>query len=154
MCGVTEPRPFLAQLRDKIYRTFVAKEFVSFVRLNRVDEDEKMALSIMETRHRLRTDLFIKDASKITGGTYTAPSFDASDLHAKYEDFSWTEEFPLEKLCISEMGPKDFLRDGKVVRPGYRDIACVPLPGVVAASTGCEPSDEDYLPAACAKVEN
>lgn len=58
------------------------------------------------------------------------PDFDASDLHLKYENNPWTTEFPLEKLCISEIALKDFLTDGKVVGTGYRDVACVPLPGV------------------------
>ena len=108
----------------------------------------------METRRRLRTDIYIQGASKEKGGDYAAPHFDATDLHAKYKDIAWTEDFELEKLCISELGPKDFWRDGRVVRTGYRDVACVPLPGIVSASIDCEMSDEEYTAAAYVKTQN
>ena len=51
---------------------------------------------------------------------------------SKYKDFEWTTEFPLERLCISELGLKAFRKDGELVRTGYRDIASVPFPGVPA----------------------
>ncbi|KAL8645404.1 MAG: hypothetical protein Q9226_007323 [Calogaya cf. arnoldii] len=56
--------------------------------------------------------------------------FDASDLYPKYKVFEWTTPFPLERLCISEIGLKDFYKDGKLVRTGYSDVACITLPGV------------------------
>ena len=65
-------------------------------------------------------------------GYVLTPKFDASDLVQKYKDFEWTTEFPLERLCISELGLKAFRKDGELVRTGYRDIASVPLPGVPA----------------------
>ena len=65
-------------------------------------------------------------------GYVRRPKFDASDLVQKYKDFEWTTEFPLERLCMSELGLKDFREDGELVRTGYHDIACVPLPGVPA----------------------
>lgn len=114
-----------------------------------------MTLAIMDTSHRLRTDIYIQKSSHTRGGFYLAPEFDASDLHPKYENFPWTGDFPLDKLCISELGPKDIWRDGKVVRTGYRDIACVPLPGVAAVeSETSERSDEEYSPAVFMLPEN
>lgn len=65
-------------------------------------------------------------------GLFRSPKFDASDLVQKYKDFEWTTEFPLERLCISELGLKDFRKDGELVRTGFHDIASVPLPGVPA----------------------
>lgn len=65
-------------------------------------------------------------------GLVKSPKFDASDLVQKYKDFEWATEFPLERLCISELGLKDFRKDGELIRTGYRDIASVPLPGVPA----------------------
>ncbi|KAL9619327.1 MAG: hypothetical protein Q9204_008308 [Flavoplaca sp. TL-2023a] len=153
ICHVTEPRPFLTQFGDQIYRTFVAHDFVPFV-IRTSSKRKRILLNIMETGHRLRTDMFIQGASRHLGGKYVAPNFDASDLHTKYENYSWTEEFPLEKLCLSQLGQKDFWRDGKVVRTGYHDIACVPLPGVVSASINCELSDEEYTSAAYVKTQN
>lgn len=82
------------------------------------------------------------------------PDFDASDLHPKYENFPWTGEFPSEKLCISEIGLKDVWRDGKFLRTGYRDIACVPLPGATLENMSPEHLDEEYLPAAKARRKN
>lgn len=151
-CYVNEPRPFLKLFRSQVIQTFVANGFVPFVE---ADVDKPVTLAIMETSHRLRTDIYIQKSSHSRGGFYLAPDFDASDLHPKYENFPWTGDFPLDKLCISELGPKDIWRDGKIVRTGYRDIACVPLPGVAAVENETsERSDEKYSPAVYMLLEN
>ncbi|KAL8749546.1 MAG: hypothetical protein Q9184_006767 [Pyrenodesmia sp. 2 TL-2023] len=78
-----------------------------------------------------------------TGWT-RSPNFDASDIHSKYKSFSWTQEFPLEKLCITELGLRDISRKGAFIRTGYRDVACVPLPGVSTSEVTAGHPDKEY----------
>lgn len=59
----------------------------------------------------------------------------------------------MKKLCISEMGLKDFLQEGKIVGTGYRDIACVPLPCAPAIPSGGGRID-GYTRAAMTMVKN
>ncbi len=66
-------------------------------------------------------------------GRYRSPRFDASDVHLQYANFPFTNDFPLETLCISEVGLKDVYVKGEKISTGYRDIASVPFPGVVLA---------------------
>ncbi|KAL8838698.1 MAG: hypothetical protein Q9176_004938 [Flavoplaca citrina] len=73
-----------------------------------------------------------------------SPKFDASHLLPKYEDFRWTEEFSLEKLCISKLGIQDLYRKGTLIEEVYRDIACVPLPGVSVADVCAGRPDDRY----------
>ncbi|KAL8868692.1 MAG: hypothetical protein Q9198_008090 [Flavoplaca austrocitrina] len=70
--------------------------------------------------------------------------FDASYLLPKYEDLRWTEEFSLEKLCISKLGIQDLYRKGTLIGEVYRDVACIPLPGVSAAEVWAGRPDDRY----------
>ena len=79
-----------------------------------------------------RTDVANQKITLSGKGYVRSPNFDSSDLVQKYKDLEWTTEFPLERLCISERGLKDFRKDGELVRTGFHDIASVPLPGVPA----------------------
>ncbi len=79
----------------------------------------------------LRTDIPNEKPTLKRRNAFLEPTFDASDLIAKYKDFEWTTDFPLERLCISELGLKDIVRNREVVGMGYRDIASVPLPGYI-----------------------
>ncbi len=82
-------------------------------------------------------------------GICRQPSFDvASHLLPKYKNLQMTDGFPLEKLCIAELGLKDVWTRGDFVREDYRDIACIPLPGVPPDTVSvCHP-DEKYTKAA------
>ena len=98
---------------------------------------------------RLKTDFPKTDPNTGKNKGLVSARFDASDLHPKYEDFQWTIAFPLEKLCLTEIGLKDILRNGKVVKARtYRDIASVFLPGVTESAVARQHPDWVYVKAA------
>lgn len=125
-CHVKENKPFLAHFRSLVR---VELEKAGFVPVSPLEPSGIVACTLMYTKY-LRTSVWLGKPVLKGKTCRLQPNFDASDLHIKYENFPWTTDFPLEKLCITEFGLKDFLKDGKVVGTGYRDIACVPLPGV------------------------
>lgn len=127
-CYVKEYGPFLAHFRSLVCLEFEKAEFVPVAPMK---PSSIVACTLMDIRY-LRTIVWRSDPAVRGKERRLQPNFDASDLHLKYENFPWTTYFPLEKLCISEIGLKDFLQEGKVVGTGYRDIACVPLPGAPA----------------------
>ena len=53
------------------------------------------------------------------------------EIDAKYKDFEWTEEFPLEKLSLCEMeeSSRDHLPKSFLALAHHSEIASVPLPG-------------------------
>jgi len=127
-CYVKEYAPFLAHFRSLVCFEF---EKAGFVPVAPIKPSGIVACTLMDIRY-LRTNVWRSDPAVRGKERRLQPNFDASDLHFKYENYPWTTYFPLEKLCISEIGLKDFLQEGKVVGTGYRDIACVPLPGAPA----------------------
>lgn len=74
--------------------------------------------------------------------------FDGSDFYPKYENFLWTQEFPLEKIYISEFGLRVITRKGDFIRTGYYNIVCAPLPGVAAQAVTADYPDDEYERAA------
>ena len=60
---------------------------------------------------------------------YARLKCDVQEFYFKYKDFTWAHDFQLERLAISEIRQQYFVRDGRVVGRGYRDVASVPLPG-------------------------
>jgi len=142
-------QPFLAQFRSKLCDEFEKAEFVPVARLGL---SGSITCTLMDTRY-LRTNVWRREPALRSKRCRLQPDFDASDLHFKYEKFPWTTEFPLEKLCISEFGLKDFLQEGRVVGTGYRDIACVPLAGA-SASPFAGGRIDGYTKAARTKEKN
>ncbi|KAL9022991.1 MAG: hypothetical protein Q9180_008447, partial [Flavoplaca navasiana] len=144
-CGIRESHPFLQN-----FRTFVDTAFYSNGLMPIPLRGDKSPYVRILNLNYCRTEI-AKEKITLRGKGYVlSPKFDASDLYQKYKDFAWTTEFPLEMLCISELGLKDFWKDGKVVRTSYRDIACVPLPGVsehTVAEIAAQQSTEDYAKA-------
>lgn len=55
---------------------------------------------------------------------------DAVPLLAKYDTHVWVENVPLERLVISELGMKRRKDPNRHDDRYYKDIACVPLPGM------------------------
>lgn len=145
-CGIREPYPFLTNFHSLVNTTFQSNgPMPSFRR-----SGGQLSVRIMDLRYS-KTDIAHEKITLRGKGYVVSPKFDASDLYQKYKDFSWTTEFPLERLCISEPGIKDFRKNGKLVRTGYRDIASVPLPGVsedtvadIAAKQSMEQSEKAY----------
>lgn len=56
--------------------------------------------------------------------------FDVRALCAKFHDFAWASDFPLERLCISAMAYDNIVKDGKIIGRGSQEIASIPLPGI------------------------
>ena len=54
--------------------------------------------------------------------------FDARELIANYEDFEWTTNLHIERVCICEMGAKKVVENGQVVNEEYLEISSVSLP--------------------------
>lgn len=149
-CYVKESRPFLARFRSLLAVEFDKAGFLPFAPLQQ--QSSPVTCTLMETKY-LRTKAWRRKV-ELGGKEYRLqPDFDALDLHLKYEKFPWTTDFPLEKLCISEFGLKDFLKEGKVVETGYRDIASVPLPGA-PASLSVGRHIDGYSKAAITKKKN
>lgn len=113
----------------------------------------RLTQRLMSTDY-LRSNVLLDSHHLREKGYYRSPYFDASHLLPKYEDFSWTNKFPLEKLCIAELGLKDVFRKGKFVREDYRDIACIPLPGVSATKISARHPDDQYTKAARSMYKN
>lgn len=139
-CQVTEPKPFLPQFRVLLEHIFARAGLISYAPDTR---SRPTACKIMDTSY-LRSEK-LKDRLGLKGwGYYQIPLFDASDVHLQYTNYPFTNDFPLEKLCISELGLKDVYVEGQKISTGYRDIACVPFPDMVLA----ESADEVYVKAA------
>lgn len=140
-CYILETRPFLEDFRHRVRATFLAKGFVSHGRHLR--KPTPINVKIMSTGY-LRSDTPTKSIQDKDSNWFRTPMFDASDVFLQYENFPWTKEFSLERMCISESGLKDVWKGGKVIRTDYRDIACVPLPGAPARDLDVDRRDETY----------
>ena len=70
---------------------------------------------------------------KLSGTGLTATrlaSWDVRDLYAKYRDNTWAADFPLQRLCITEVRSMDICKDGEIIGRGCPELASVPLPGI------------------------
>ncbi|KAI4188324.1 MAG: hypothetical protein LQ346_005336 [Caloplaca aetnensis] len=146
-CCPIESQPFLAGFRSLLVDAFVAEGFIPAIRAS--DTDEPFLAQVMSTQ-ALVTQVPNMKPSLIRKGKRISlsPNFDASDICPKYRSFTWTRAFPLEKLCISELRLRDISRKGTFIKTGYRDVACIPLPGVAAEQVTCGHPDDEYDPAA------
>lgn len=126
----------------KVHSVFLAEGFIPAI----TPRSRPLQTYIMTTRY-LQTDVLIDKVTMKGRGYLRSPGFDASVIYQKYKDIEWADEFPLERVCISEPGLKDFWKDGEFVRTDYRDIACVPFPGVparIVAEIATQRSNETY----------
>lgn len=105
---------------------------------------EAPRVSIMATKF-VRSDVLSEKPTLRGLKPNRSPVFDASDLHAKYKNYPWTTEFPLERMCISELGLRVVWKGGKVIRTAFHDIANVPLPGVSPDVLSAEDPDEHFV---------
>ena len=140
-CYIREPEPFLQPLRSMMIDAFSQARLMSTPpKKDSCDITQRM-MDLTYTR----TDI-PKVGPKIPRGIsdHFPPKFDASHLLPKYEDFRWTEEFSLEKLCISKRGLQDLYRQETLIGEVYRDIACIPLPGVSATDVCAGRPDDRY----------
>lgn len=142
-CDFGETRPFLEQFRLIVSKVFQDADLMQVS----YQMSKPMILKVMSLTYQ-RTDLPNDKPTMKGRHFFLCPSFDASDLVAKYRDFKWTIDFPLERLCISELGLKDIVRNGEVVGTGYHDIASVPLPGSVSSGAPDRNSNDTYIKAA------
>lgn len=144
-CGIRESHPFLKNFRSLVNTIFYSNGLMPIL----PREDSSLLVRILNLNY-YRTEIVNEKITLRGKGFVRSPKFNAADLYQQYKDFTWTTEFSLERLCISELGLKDFRRDGKLVRTGHRDIACVPLPGVsedTIATVAAQQSTEDYAKA-------
>lgn len=58
------------------------------------------------------------------------PPFDARALLEKFNDVVWAKGVHLDRVCISELWPRDIIRAGECVGVGFHDIVTIPLPNV------------------------
>ncbi|KAL8672568.1 MAG: hypothetical protein Q9168_002973 [Polycauliona sp. 1 TL-2023] len=150
-CFISEPEPFLAGFRSLFVDAFVTAGLMP----------EGLATGWGHERtQKMMSTMFLttkvpngKRSLRAKGAT-RSPYLDVSDLQPKHQDTQWTEYFPLEKVYISELGLQDLYRDGDFVEEAYRDIACVPLPGVSATDICAARSDDVYTKARRAKYKN
>lgn len=141
-CNIRESRPFLTEFCAKFHSVFLAEGFIPAI----TPQSRPLRTYIMSTKY-LHTDVLNEKPTLKGRGYLRSPGFDASVIYQKYKDIEWADEFPLERLCISEPSLKDFCKDGEFVRTGYRDIACVPFPGVparIVAEIATQRSNETY----------
>ena len=144
LCHIVESRPFLRHFCAIASTLFENQGFIPFVPPPGL---QPLHVRLLTGKY-LRTDR-VNDKFTLEGkDVWRKPSFDVSDLHPKYEDFPWTTEFPLERICISELGLKDVKRNDEVIRTAYRDIAAVPFPGVSSDVANTEHPDDVYVKAA------
>lgn len=143
-CHVVKNTPFIKLFRNIIIDTFVVGGFVQAYSEQDLIWDQPPTQKMMNVDPTLRTD--VPNDKYSTGGEilYRSPNVDVAELHTKYKDFPWTQQFPLERLCITESGLKDVWKKRKFIRTGYRDIASIPLPGVPADAIQTEDLDEEY----------
>ena len=128
VCEIRESWPFLEDFCSQVQRAIPSNGFLP------VPSSQPHAvfrIKVMQLKW-FPTDVANHRINLRGRGRVRSPNFDASDLLQKYKEVEWTTEFPLERLCISELGLKDFWEDGELVRTGFHDIVCVPLPGVPA----------------------
>lgn len=59
-----------------------------------------------------------------------APRFDARALIEKFNDVVWAKGVHLDRVCISELCPRDIIRAGECTGVGFHDIVSIPLPNV------------------------
>lgn len=60
-----------------------------------------------------------------------APPFDARALFEKFNDVVWAKGVHLDRVCISELWPRDIIRAGECIGVGFHDIVSIPLPSVI-----------------------
>ncbi|KAI4275103.1 MAG: hypothetical protein L6R38_005957 [Xanthoria sp. 2 TBL-2021] len=141
-CNVKESCPFLFNFTWRIRDVFVAKGFIPAIKDG--FRPEAPRVSIMATKF-VKSDVRSEKPTLRSLRRNRTPVFDASDLHAKYKNNPWTTEFPLERMCISELGLRAVWKGGKVIRTAFRDIANVPLPGVSPDVLSLEDPDEHFV---------
>ncbi|KAL8847433.1 MAG: hypothetical protein Q9221_007543, partial [Calogaya cf. arnoldii] len=139
VCNVNEPRPFLIDFASRISDIFIAEGFMPAMKPRTDRLTDRLRTSIMHTKY-LTTNVRSK---RLNFGW--APLFDASDLHTEYKDCTWTTEFPLERMCITEFGLRDVWKNENFVRTEVKDIASVPLPGVSQHVVSGEDPDEYHV---------
>lgn len=148
VCLIKEPRPFLLR-----FRLFISKIF----RDHGFEPTFKSAypapyVPLMTTRY-LTTNVPKKTNAEKHG--YLSPTFDASDFRAEYRNFSWTTQFPLERVCISERNLRDVTKNGEVVRTVYKDIASVNFSGSTSSEASTQLADHhQYKKAAKTQIKN
>lgn len=79
------------------------------------------------------------------------PMFDARDLYEAYKDYVFTENIPLERICLTDLGLQDFVKSGKVVGIGYRSLSSIPLPDVSNEVIPWDDPEVNYVRAAKTK---
>ncbi|KAI4194062.1 MAG: hypothetical protein LQ350_007992 [Teloschistes chrysophthalmus] len=142
--SIAEPQPFIEAFASRICFAFKDQSFVLFG-----GPPKPICASIMSTsvlgRDRIdeRVDLKLR---RRRYQTRTA-AFDATDFHAKYKNFPWTTYFPLERLCLSQIGLKDVWREERLVRTAYRDTITIFFPGATADKSNAEHPQDVYTKA-------
>lgn len=140
-CQIREARPFLVDFASRISDIFVDKGFIPVT----VDPSSLVLRAFIMQTKVIASDVRNEKPSLRRLRPYRCPHFDASKLHVKYEDFPWTTEFPLERMCISEFRLRDVWKGGSFVRTAFRDIASVPLPGVPQHALSTQDPEERYI---------
>ena len=76
---------------------------------------------------------------------YRLATFDLREFYNKFKDVMWAANFPLERLCLSELNSCDIVKDGILIGRGCREMASVPLPGVQRLGTEPELQGVEYV---------
>ncbi len=111
--------------RNPIHRPLGSRQF----RQIRVIDTKGLSSGVLNTKPTLRHL-----------HQHRVPRFDARDLCEKFKDIVWAKGVHLDRVCISELKPKDIAEDGQRVGTQYHDIVRIPLPGVT-----WEPRSFEYL---------
>lgn len=139
VCNVNEPQPFLIDFASRISDIFITEGFIPAIK----PRPDWLRVPIMQTKY-VKSNFRKSKPSLKRSEFYKPATFDASDLHTEYKDYPWTTEFPLERMCISKVGLRGVWKNREFVRTAFKDIASVPLPGVLQAVVSVEDPDEYY----------
>lgn len=137
---VTDPASIPDQSCSKLAQKFEAHGFIP-VKTERLPGVKAL---LMDTAY-LRTNVPRENPRR---RAFKRPRFEATAFYARYKDYPFTTEFPLERICISETGLKDVWRNQVFIRTGYREIAGVPFPGALESECPSSHPDDIYERAA------
>ncbi len=143
---VTDPAFILEQFCSKLAQKFDAHGFVPVIS----DKVPGLRALLMNTVY-LRTNV---PTTHPTRRSYCTPRFEATGFYARYKDYPFTTEFPLERICISEMGLKDVWRNQLCIRTGYREISSVHFPGALESECPSSHPDDTYERASKRFIKN
>ena len=76
------------------------------------------------------------------------PKFEAGDIYARYANKVWVDNLPLDRICFSNTGLKDMIKNNEVVGTGWETILSRPLSGTPGMTLEPEDPEIKYVKSA------